>query len=49
MPALKRLENNKLHPEVAKFHNPTLFTNEVTIVPQHKKQIKDEYRIESLF
>lgn len=47
--ALERLEKNKTNPEVAKFHQPVLFSDVATITPKRKKEKKDEYRIESLF
>ena len=49
--AKERLEKNKLNPEVAKFHQPVLFSEIIPIRPKRKKQKKeeDEYRIESLF
>ena len=49
--AKERLEKNKLNPEVAKFHQPVLFSEVIPIRPKRKKQKKeeDEYRIESLF
>ena len=47
--ALERLEKNKVNPEVAKFHQPMLFSEVVPITPTRKKKKKDEYHIESLF
>ena len=47
--AMERLEKNKINPEVAKFHQPTLFSEIATIPPKRKSQKKDEYRIENLF
>ena len=47
--AMERLEKNKTNPEVAKFHQPTLFSEIETTTPKRKKQKKDEYFIESLF
>ena len=45
--AMKRLERNKINPEVAKYHQQTLFTTAQTIHP--KKSSKHEYTIASLF
>ena len=47
--AMKRLEKNKLNPEVAQFHQPTLFPKVMLSIPNKKIQKEDEYRIESLF
>lgn len=47
--AIERLEKNKTNPEVAKFHQPTLFSEIATITPKRKNTKKDEYRVESLF
>lgn len=47
--AKKRLEKNKVNPEVAKFHQPILFPEVAQTSSKRKKQKKDEYRIESLF
>lgn len=47
--AMERLEKNKINPEVAKFHQPELFPEIVSINSKRKHQKKDEYRIESLF
>ena len=50
--ALERLEKNKTYPEVAKFHQPTLFSEIGTEKPKKKKKQKkqsNEYVIESLF
>ena len=45
--AMKRLERNKLCPEVAKFHQQTLFSSIPTIHPKKSKQ--DEPTTASLF
>lgn len=47
--ALKRLERNKIEPEVAKFHQPTLFSEFPTIIPKRKKRQTNEHPTESLF
>lgn len=47
--ALIRLEKNKVNPEVAKFHQPVLFPEIVTVAPKRKKKKEDEYSIENLF
>ena len=47
--ALARLEKNKNNPEVAKFHQPSLFPEVANAAPKRKKKKEDEYRIESLF
>ena len=47
--ALARLEKNKKNPEVAKFHQPSLFPEVANAAPKRKKKKEDEYRIESLF
>lgn len=47
--AMERLEKNKTNPEVAKFHQPILFPEVVSISTKRKNRKKDEYRIESLF
>jgi DNA modification methylase len=46
--ALKRLERNKVHPEIAKFHQQTLFSVKPEVKPK-KKEIKYDYSIASLF
>ncbi len=47
--ALERLERNKTNPEVAKYHQPVLFSEVVTIAPKRKKKKDNEYSIKSLF
>lgn len=47
--AMERLEKNKINPEVAKFHQPMLFSEIVPINTKRKKHKEDEYCIESLF
>lgn len=47
--AMERLEKNKINPEIAKFHQPILFPEVVSINTKRKKHKEDEYRIESLF
>ena len=47
--ALQRLERNKLTPEVAKFHQPNLFSDTPIISQKRKKKKTDDYYIESLF
>ena len=47
--ALARLEKNKKNPEVAKFHQPSLFPEVANAAPKRKKKKEAEYRIESLF
>ena len=46
--ALKRLERNKVHPEIAKFHQQTLFSVKPEVKTK-KKEIKYDYSIASLF
>lgn len=46
--AMKRLERNKLQPEVAKFHSQTLFTASISTIKK-KKTENHEYTIASLF
>lgn len=47
--ALERLERNKTNPEVAKFHQPILFPEVVTVTPKRKKNKGYEYSIKNLF
>ena len=47
--AMERLEKNMINPEVAKFHQMDLFSNQSTPVMKPKKRKANEYRIESLF
>ena len=47
--AMERLEKNKINSEVAKFHQPKLFSEIVPINTKRKKHKEDEYCIESLF
>ena len=47
--ALERLERNKTNPEVAKYHQPVLFSEVVTIAPKRKKKKDNEYSIKRLF
>ena len=47
--ALERLEKNKTNPEVAKYHQPALFSEIETEKPKKKKKQSNEYVIESLF
>lgn len=46
--ALVRLEKNKKNPEVARFHQPNLFTPNTT-TPKKKKQQTYGYGTQSLF
>ena len=46
--ALKRLERNKVNPEVAKFHQQTLFSVKPEVKPK-KKEIIHDNSIASLF
>ena len=47
--ALERLERNKTNPEVAKFHQPILFPEVVSVTPKRKKKKEYEYSIKNLF
>ena len=47
--ALQRLERNKTNPEVAKFHQPVLFSDVPNISPKRKKKQEDEYYLKGLF
>lgn len=47
--AMKRLEKNKINPEVAKFHQPILFPEVASVSQKRKKKQENEYYVKSLF